>query len=44
MFLVGATGIEPATSCAQGTRSTKLSYTPLNFSCHETQRGTIFLV
>ncbi len=26
--MVGATGFEPAASCSQSTRSTKLSYTP----------------
>ena len=28
-ILVGATGIEPATSCSQSRRSTRLSYTPM---------------
>src|SRR5258707_3466641 len=27
-FMVGATGFEPATSCSQSRRSTKLSYAP----------------
>lgn len=28
-FVVGETGFEPMASCAQGTRSTRLSYTPM---------------
>ncbi len=28
-FMVGVTGLEPATSCSQGMHSTKLSYTPI---------------
>lgn len=29
VVLVGVAGFEPATSCSQSMRSTKLSYTPL---------------